>query len=267
MPKISVIMGAYNIEQYMHDAIESIINQTFSDWELIICDDGSTDNTFKILKEYEKKDSRIKVLKNDNNYGLAYSLNKCIQVSQGEYLARMDGDDISLPNRFEEQVKAMDNNPEYTVIGSDVILFDEEGDWSKSNYIEKPTLMDVFKGPAVAHPTTIMRAQTIKQIGGYNTETDKCHAEDYDLWCRLYEAGYKMMNLNSILFKYRWDKKNYYKRRKLKYLLGYVKLKCYWCHRLRIGLKGWTYCLITFVKAITPAFIKKVYHRKTLGIK
>ena len=104
MPTVSVIMGIYNCEKTLSDAIDSIINQTYSDWELIMCDDGSTDNTYQIATKYSEKDNRITVIKNDTNSGLAFSLNHCLKYAKGEYVARMDADDISLPNRFEKQV-------------------------------------------------------------------------------------------------------------------------------------------------------------------
>ena len=118
MNNVSVIMGAFNEVATVGKAIESIINQTYSCWEFIIVDDCSTDGTFEIIMGYCKKDSRIKVYKNNRNIGLAESLNKAINYASGIYIARMDADDISLPNRFDEQVKRLDSDSKLMVVGS-----------------------------------------------------------------------------------------------------------------------------------------------------
>ena len=102
---ISIIMGIYNCAETLSDAIDSIIAQTYDNWELIMCDDGSTDNTYNIAQEYkERYPDKIVLLKNEKNMGLNYTLNKCLEVASGEYIARMDGDDISLPTRFEKEI-------------------------------------------------------------------------------------------------------------------------------------------------------------------
>ena len=105
MPKISVLMGAYNCAQTIGASIQAIQAQTFSDWEMIICDDGSTDNSVEVIREYMEKDARIKLLVNDANHGLAYTLNRCLENAKGEYCARMDGDDVCDASRFEKQLK------------------------------------------------------------------------------------------------------------------------------------------------------------------
>ena len=124
MPKVSVIMGVHNGEKTLSRAIDSILNQTFSDFELIICDDFSTDATYKIMKSYALKDNRIIILKNERNLGLAASLNKCINISKGEYIARMDDDDISYSERFCRQVDFLDHNHKYAFVSSIVDCYD-----------------------------------------------------------------------------------------------------------------------------------------------
>ena len=113
MPTVSVIMGIYNTESKLADSIESILQQTYSDWELIMCDDGSTDRTYEIAKKYSDKYENIYLLKNNKNMGLAYSLNKCLKYASGKYIARSDADDINLPNRFKVQVEFLEKNPQY----------------------------------------------------------------------------------------------------------------------------------------------------------
>lgn len=264
MTKVSVIMGVYNGANYLEESINSIINQTFKNFEFVICDDGSEDNSLSIIENKAQLDSRIKVLKNTSNKGLGYSLNECIKVSQGKYLVRMDSDDISVENRIEKLVQSLEERPEYAVLGSGMILFDNYEEWGVTTPIEFPNREQIFKGPAVAHATTIMNRKVIEEIGLYNTLADKYRVEDYDLWCRLAEAGYKIMNTNDCLYKCRWDREEYYKRRKLKHLMGYARYKFYWNKRLGFGFKGYLHSTFVVLKAIAPSFIKKKYHRLKL---
>lgn len=264
MAKVSVIMGVYNGANYLEESINSVINQTFKDFEFIICDDGSVDNSLSIIENKVQSDSRIKVLKNTSNKGLGYSLNKCIKVSRGKYLVRMDSDDISVENRIEKLVQSFEENPEYAVLGSGMILFDDHEEWGETKPIEFPSREQIFKGPAVAHATTIMNRDVIEKVGLYNTGADKFRVEDYDLWCRLAEAGYKIMNIEDCLYKCRWDREEYYKRRKLKHLVGYAKYKFYWSKRFGFGFKGYLHSTFVLFKAIVPSFIKKRYHNLKL---
>ena len=130
MLKISVIMGIYNCQDTLSEAIEAILNQTLDNWELIMCDDGSTDNTYLVAREYAKKDSRIHLIRNKVNRGLNITLNRCLSKASGEYIARMDGDDICTPDRFEKQVDYLDRHLETTVVSSWMTLFDSSGEWA-----------------------------------------------------------------------------------------------------------------------------------------
>ena len=125
--KVSIIMGIFNCAETLSDAIKSILSQTYSDWELIMCDDGSTDNTFHIAQTFASKNPNIVLIKNDRNMGLNYTLNRCLELATGEYIARMDGDDISLPNRLEEEVSFLDQHPQYAIVSTPMIYFDENG--------------------------------------------------------------------------------------------------------------------------------------------
>ena len=128
--KVSVIMASYNGEKYISDAIQSLLDQTFQDWELVVCDDCSTDNTYQILKGYaEKYPDKFQVLHNEKNLRLAASLNRCIEYARGEYIARMDDDDISLPERLEKEVKYLDEHPYVSFVSANIQLFDEDGIW------------------------------------------------------------------------------------------------------------------------------------------
>ena len=126
MPKVSVIMGTYNGEQTLDTAIQSICNQTFTDWEFIICDDCSTDRTWEIISQWEKKDSRIKGIRNSKNMKIAASSNRCIALAKGKYIAKMDDDDVSYPERLEKEVRFLDEHSDFDFVSSLVECYDGE---------------------------------------------------------------------------------------------------------------------------------------------
>lgn len=197
--KISVISAVYNSEAYLREAVESVLNQRFRDFEWIIVNDCSTDNSIAIIESYQ--DPRIRILHNEKNQGLAASLNKAIQHSQGEYLLRMDTDDICRPDRFEKQVAFMEQHPEISIAGSWVQLFGEwKGTWKTARTYEEIKVRLLFNS-ALAHPSVIMRRKDMLENGlTYNEELRK--AQDYDLWVRAAEKV-KLANIPEVLLEYR----------------------------------------------------------------
>lgn len=200
MPKISVVMPVYNGEKYLREAIDSILNQTLSDFEFIIINDASTDKTEEIIKSYT--DNRIKYLKNEKNLGVAGTLNKGLDVAKGEYIARMDADDISLPLRFEKQVKFMDKHRNIAVCGGVMEHFG--ADDNKKAYtvlgIDNMRINFLFDS-CLFHPTVMMRKSVIEnEHYRYDTQFDK--VEDFELWTRLV-LKYGIDNINQTLLKYR----------------------------------------------------------------
>lgn len=193
MALISVIMSVHNGEKTLKRAIDSIRNQTIQDFEFIICDDVSTDNTYKILNEYEEKGFRFIILQNEKNLGLAVSLNRCLEKSTGKYIARMDDDDISIPERFEKQTEFLIKNDEYAFVSSNAIVFDGEKDTEMNIKPENPTKKDLIKGSPYLHPAVMFRREVILCVGGYsNKDYAKKRAQDYELFMR-------MASLNIIL--------------------------------------------------------------------
>lgn len=266
MKQVSIIMGIYNCEDTLRESIDSIINQTYTNWELIMCDDGSIDNTYNLAKEYEAKYNNIIVIRNKKNEGLAKSLNNCLDISRGEYIARMDGDDISLNNRLEEEMKYMLENPDIDILGTSVYYFDEDGIWGKDKAKGKLDKIDIFCGRGFSHPTIIIKADVLKSVGGYRSNNLTYRAEDYDLWCRLYEKGYKGRNLEKPLLKYRVDK-NAYKKRKYKYRVDEYKLKKYWFKRLRIQKKYRKYYIKPLIVGLIPSKLMMKYHKSKFKTK
>jgi len=197
-------MAVYNGERYLREAVNSILSQTFKDFEFIIIDDGSTDRSPELLASYARADKRVKLISRPNK-GLTKSLNEGLHVAQGEFVARMDGDDICLPERFERQVGYLREHPEVVLVVSRVEFIDPEG-----NPINlKPGLMMTHeeidtallrKGWPVVHPAVMMRRDAVLAIGGYS-ETYPTN-QDHDLFLRLAEHG-KLANLPDVLLQYR----------------------------------------------------------------
>lgn len=202
MPKVSVLMGVYNCADTVEKSIGSILSQTFSDWEFIICDDASIDSTAEIVKECAKKDARIRLIQNDRNHGLSYTLNRCLCVANGEYCARMDGDDLCDPGRFEKQVDFLDHHPEYGFVSSRMKRFDENGVYDIPKYIDsyEPTKKAYIKGSPFCHAPVMMRKTAYDAVNGYRDLSHTLGVEDYDLWFRLYAKGIRGYVLQEPLY-------------------------------------------------------------------
>ncbi|MBQ3470524.1 glycosyltransferase [Candidatus Saccharibacteria bacterium] len=207
MAKIDIIMGIYNCEDYLADSINSILGQTFTDWRLIMCDDGSTDSSLKIAREYEKKyPTKIVVLKNKRNMGLNYTLNNCLRLADAEYVARMDGDDLSNPCRLEKELDFLAKNKEYAFVSTAVETYDKKGVWGELYYKENPDRYDFLKINPFAHPAVMIRREALKDVGYYSVDKRLIRVEDFHLWFKLYAKGYKGHNLQEILYSYRDDR-------------------------------------------------------------
>lgn len=205
-PLISVILPVYNGERYLPEAVESILSQTFSNFEFIIINDGSTDNTGPILDQYQQQDARIKLC-TQANQGLIASLNTGCSMSRGRYIARMDADDISLPERFERQVEFMEEHKDIGILGSRVDFIDADGKYQKTWQLPlRPAVVrwSLLFGCVVAHPSVLMRNEVIAELGYYRMQA--LHIEDYDLWTRAL-AITNIANLPEVLVKRRtWNK-------------------------------------------------------------
>lgn len=202
-PKISVVMASHNGEKFIKEAIDSILEQSFRDFEFLIIDDGSTDLTSIILDEYAKKDQRIRIFTNPQCLGLTKSLNVAIKQALGEFIARMDDDDVSQKNRFEKQSDFMQKNPEFVLVGSMAFLINEKSEIIgekklavTSEQIKKRLLFN----NQIIHSSWFARKDILIKEGLYNEKFKK--AQDYDFVLRLAEK-YKIFNLPNTLLKYR----------------------------------------------------------------
>ena len=203
-PEISIVLPAYNCESFLKEAIESILNQTFKDFELIIINDGSTDKTEDVIKSFS--DPRIIYLKNEKNSGLVYTLNKGIDIAKGKYIARMDGDDIALPARLVKQKAILDEYPDIVVAASTITFINEkkesEGNWLLDRKTIHP--FEIRKHlpyeNCIAHPSVMIRSQILKEL---KYKSYQKNIEDYDLWLRIISKGYSIMKTEESQLLYR----------------------------------------------------------------
>ncbi len=272
-PKISVIMPFYNAESYIGQAIESILNQSFSNFELILINDASNDNSEEIIARY-LKDKRIIYIKNNFNKGIVYNLNAGLKLAKSEIIARMDGDDISNKERFAKQYDFLQNNSDISVVGSFVKIIDGLG-----RQIDKRTKLldpekiknDLIVYSPLVHPSVMFRKSHVLAVGGYR---EKCiYVEDVDLWYRLAYSGYKISNIPEFLLKYRFHENSTSKKSRIiakkAFLLRRETIKKF---NLKIGFRKFSLIYLQFLIGIfLPAgfqrflegFYKKLaYHEK-----
>jgi glycosyltransferase involved in cell wall biosynthesis len=212
MPKVTVLMPVYNGEKYLRQAIDSILSQTFSDFEFIIIDDGSTDKSLEIIISYQ--DSRICIMQNGTNQGLVSSLNKGLNLAKGKYIARMDCDDISLPERLAQQVNFLEQNTLVSVLGTAAQIIDSNNhldtiiNFPETNFLIQWNLC--FSSPLV-HPSIMMRNDICKRVNYYTSDViygrEKYSGEDYDLWRRLSKIT-QLANLPNVLLHLRKHESN-----------------------------------------------------------
>jgi glycosyltransferase involved in cell wall biosynthesis len=212
-PLVSIIIPSYNSSRYLLDALHSVANQTYKNIEIILIDDGSTDNTWEIIQNLQIKIPNLLYIKK-NNEGIASALNFGLDKAKGAYIARMDADDISNENRILEQVKYLESNKDIDLVSCSYIAF--SGDTNKTNTVIHPSDPDVIKlllcyCSPICHPAVIAKASIFKKFK-YNP---KVTTEDHDLWCKL-SLNYKLTNIEEPLLFYRRHENSYTKRKKWK---------------------------------------------------
>jgi glycosyltransferase involved in cell wall biosynthesis len=198
--KISVIMGVYNSERFLDDSIQSILDQIFKDFEFIIIDDCSTDNSLDIIKNYAKQDKRIILIENKKNIGLTKSLNKGLRIAKGKYIARIDADDIALPERLEKQYKYLEEHQDIFLIGGAALVIDKNGKEIKKYkpIVNKNKLKRLLKERnAIYHPTIMFRNE------GFLYREKFYYSQDYDFYLKMLSGEKGLVNISDVLIKYR----------------------------------------------------------------
>lgn len=250
---ISVLMGVYNGADTVRAAIDSVFHQTFQDFELIVCDDGSTDNSLAVLELcQEQYGARLIILKNLKNIGLAPTLNHCFTAATGDYIARMDADDCCAPQRFEKQIDFLQSHSEIGFVGCCAHKFDETDVYDQFCYPAYPNLKNLQWNACFIHPTVIFRREVLEAAGGYD-EGNRCvRCEDYDLWLRLYAMGYKGANLQEKLFYYYEGSQNL-SRRKYRYRLNEAIVRWHGFQKNKILLTSLPYVVKPLLVGLLPA--------------
>lgn len=268
--RVSVIMGIHgqkNMEQ-LRRAVGSIVNQTLKELELIIYQDGYEDGVKEELEVLAGADARIILMGEEENHGLAYALNQCIRAAGGEYIARMDADDISKPERLECQAAFMEQHPEYAFCGCNAELIDENGVWGRRSMPEYPDKEDYLPYSPYIHPTVLFRKSVLDRCNGYRYDKSTLRCEDYDLFMRLYLLGEQGYNMQQCLFAYREDRSGYHKRR-YRFRITEARLRFHGFRRMGLwGTKGLLYTIKPLLVGLIPAFVlervKQRQYRRTM---
>lgn len=266
-PKISIIMGIYNpkTKEMIDKCLNSIINQTFVDWECILCDDGTSNNMFDYIIEKYSFDKRFVFIKNERNLGLRVALNNAIKHSKAKYLVRQDIDDYSDINRLSILYKIAIDNPEWDVIGTSMMKFADDKIWGKYT----PRVFDIkkkdfLKGNVVAHATTIIKKSSIEKVSGYRVAWETIRCEDIDLFMRMFAKGCVIKNIDVPLYFVREDK-DAYSRKKYANRIKEAVVKYKGFKMLNMPLWGYIYVFRPLIVGLVPNklmfFLKKVLHK------
>ncbi len=261
-PEVSVIMAAFNAERYIKKAVESIIRQTFKNWEMIIVDDYSDDATADIAREYEKKEKRIKVLRNGKRAGPAVSRNRAIKISTGKYIVVMDSDDIAMPERIEKQVKYMNENPKAAVAGSNAAVIDSEN--RITGFLIYPCNDRELRGllcrrNTLCHSSAVIRREAMEAAGFY--DEDFYYAQDYRLWLSMPE-NYEIRNINEVLQAWRENPAGISSGKEAVQLKFVIKAKLKAIREKRIPLWKGVYIIKDVIVAALPGFFKNFIRKK-----
>lgn len=262
---ISVIMGIYNCEKTLPKAIESILAQTYSSWELIMCDDGSSDGTCAVAQKYAQQyPDKIILIQNETNKGLNVTLNHCLQYAHGEYVARQDGDDWSLPERFEKELQYLKQYPQCSFVSTSMIVNNGEKNIAiRHQSMQFPTKEGFMKANQFHHATIIIRYDAIMAVNGYSEDERLLRVEDFNLWTKLYAKGYQGCNLKEGLYVVVEDQATY-SRRKLKYRINGAYAKSLAIKMLNLPKYNYIYVIYGIAKGFVPNFLYKFLHTKKI---
>lgn len=263
-PRISVIMGIYNCAATLVEALDSLYAQTYQGFKVILCDDGSTDDTYQVAADYAAHHDNIILIRNERNMGLNYTLNHCLEYADTEYVARMDGDDISLPDRFEKEIRFLDQHPEYAVVSGPMIYFDENGDFRQGHPVEYPQIRTFIKSTPHPHAPCMIRTLVMEEVGGYTVEKRFLRIEDYNLWTKIYAAGYRGYNLQDPIYKMR-DDRNAAKRRTFQARWNSTRARLYAYRRLGISLKDYPKAFLPTLIGLLPNSLYNYLRKQKYG--
>lgn len=264
--KVTVIMGIYNCADTLGAALDSLLAQTFANWNLVMCDDGSSDTTYEIAAQYQLTyPDKITLLRNGHNMGLNYTLNRCLSAADGEYIARQDGDDISMPTRFEQEVAILDAHPNIAIVSTAMRYFDENGTWGQNRPITFPQKKDFIAGTPFCHAPCMVRRDAYLTVNGYTEDPRYLRVEDYDLWVKMYAAGFRGQNIPEPLYAMR-DDRNAFSRRKFRYRINEFCVRIKAAYILRLPFQAYLYAWRPLLVGIFPSKLYCLLHKRRLNI-
>lgn len=254
-PAVTVLMGVYNGLPGLESAIESILSQTFTNFEFVIIDDASTDGSGAVIDRYATLDSRIRVVRNQVNEGLGAVLAKGVAISRGELVARMDADDVSLPERLEKQVAYFKRDPQLDVLGSYAVDVTREGKVVRERRV--PTTHEqiaklVWACPFI-HPTVMFRRSSIERVGSYSVRVRR--RQDYELWFRCVRGGLKFANIPEPLVQYHFSQETM-RRNHIRSMWNQVKIGWAGCRLIGAPLSAYIGAFFPLLEAALPGWIR-----------
>lgn len=259
--RISVLMGIYNCADTLGLAVSSIQKQTYTNWELILCDDGSKDGTYEVAQALAAEDKRIILLRNEKNMGLNATLNRCLAVASGEYVARMDGDDDCMPERFERQIRFLAEHPEFQIVSAAMTMFDEHGEWGCVTAPEYPKPEDTVGRTAFFHAPVMLKKACMDAVGGYTEDARMLRVEDVNLWIKLYAKGYRGYNIQEPLYRMRNDQ-NALNRRRYIYRINSAYVRLQGCVMLKLGPKSYLRACMPLIHGLVPARLRQMIRKR-----
>ena len=258
--RISVLMGIYNCAATLDEALESLYAQTYQGFKVILCDDGSTDNTLEVAQRHAAAHPNVVLIRNERNMGLNFTLNHCLEHADTEYCARMDGDDISLPTRFETEIKFLDEHPEYDIVTTPMKHFDETGIYRIGVGGMEPDVKDFPKSTPFCHAPCMVRTKAYKAVGGYTVDKRLLREEDYHLWIKMYKQGFRGYTIKEPLYMMR-DDRNAARRRTFRARKNEAYVKHLACKELRLPFYYHIHCLKPLILGIMPTWLYNFLYR------
>lgn len=268
VPLVSVVMANYNNARFLPEAIESVLAQTYRNFEFFIVDDGSEDDSNEIIKKYQSRDSRIRYIRNEKNLGQSQTRNKALEQTNGTFIAIVDSDDICLPNRFEEQIKYMEANRDVGVLGTAYAIINKKGEQISKRLVDDPDIIARNGRVLVHNPTCMTRRAVFEKYGNFNSRFD--YAEDAELYFRWYGQGVRFANINQYLYQYRVHGNNVStkKIKKQIWLLLSINLRSIFYFRIKFSLEGYRYILEQFFYFIYLSLgLDKIYRKGNINLK
>jgi len=252
MPKVSVIIPTYNAKETIERTVDSVLQQTEQDFEIILVDDVSKDNTYAILKSIAAQDRRIFAFKNERNSKSAYTRNVAISKAQGKFIMQLDDDDYCDPTRMQQQIDFLESHPKIDFVGSNVAVFNAEGVYGRLTKPENPTVKDLLKTSQFFNPSMMFRREALEMVSGYRVSWETARGQDYDMYLRMYAVGLQGYNIQKNLTYYYQDN-NYIKKIRWRNRLG----EMYYRYRNFKKLGALPKALPYVVKPLIAIFIPK----------